>query len=62
MLWSGTQGMLYHFDGEEFVKINTGSIATIFGICGFAKGALLVGSIGTVLRYVRPVKTTPPAE
>ncbi len=53
MLIGGTAGMLYAFDGAEIKPVESGSIATFFGICPYGKDALLVGSIGTVLRYTR---------
>ena len=51
MLIGGTAGMLYNFDGGEVTSIDAGSIATFFGICPYGKDALLVGSMGTVLRF-----------
>jgi hypothetical protein len=52
ILVAGTQGMVYQFDGQQtFAKLQPGTIATLFGVTGFGKDALLVGDIGTVLRY-----------
>lgn len=52
ILVAGTQGMVYLFDGQQtFAKLQPGTIATLFGVTGFGKDALLVGDIGTVLRY-----------
>ncbi len=56
ILFAGTQGMLYHFDGEEFTPLNTGHKVTFYDICGYGKDALLVGSFGTALRFIPPKK------
>ncbi len=60
ILFAGTQGMLYHFDGEEFAPLHSGHKVTFYDICGYGKDALLVGSFGTALRYIPPKKD--PAE
>ena len=51
ILFAGTQGMVFLFDGKEFTELKPPTIATIFGIAGYGKDALLVGDIGTVLRF-----------
>ena len=56
VLFAGTQGMLYHFDGEEFSLLNTGHTPTFYDVCGYGKDALIVGSFGTVLRFIPPPK------
>ena len=56
VLFAGTQGMLYHFDGEEFSLLDTGHKSTFYDICGYGKDALIVGSFGTVLRFIPPPK------
>ncbi len=54
MLLAGTQGMVYLWNGTEFAELHPQTIATLFGITGFGKDALLVGDIGTVLRFSPP--------
>lgn len=56
VLFAGTQGMLYHFDGEAFSLLDTGHKSTFYDICGYGKDALIVGSFGTVLRFIPPPK------
>ena len=52
ILMAGTQGMVLLFDGQGgFKELHPGTIATLFGITGYGKDALLVGDIGTVLRW-----------
>lgn len=52
ILLAGTQGMVLKFDGaQEFTELHPGTIATLFGITGYGKDALLVGDTGTILRY-----------
>ncbi len=52
ILMAGTQGMVLRFDGQgHFQELHPGTIATLFGITGYGKDALLVGDIGTVLRW-----------
>ncbi len=57
ILFAGTQGMVLAFDGKSFTALESGSIATFHDICGWGKDALLVGGIGTVLRYLPPLPT-----
>jgi len=54
MLLAGTQGMVYLWNGSDFKQLHPQTIATFFGITGFGKDALLVGDIGTVLRFSPP--------
>lgn len=54
MLLAGTDGMVYLWNGIEFKELHPQTIATLFGITGFGKDALLVGDIGTVLRFSPP--------
>lgn len=56
VLFAGTQGMLYHYDGEAFTALDSGFKTTLYDICGFGKDALIVGGFGTVLRYIPPLK------
>ena len=52
ILIAGTQGMVLRFDGEGgFQDLHPKTIATLFGMTGYGKDALLVGDIGTVLRW-----------
>ncbi len=52
ILMAGTQGMVLRFDGKgKYQELHPGTIATLFGITGYGKDALLVGDIGTVLRW-----------
>ena len=52
ILMAGTQGMVLRFDGQgNYQELHPGTIATLFGITGYGKDALLVGDIGTVLRW-----------
>ncbi len=52
ILMAGTQGMVLRFDGQgTFKELHPDTIATLFGITGYGKDALLVGDIGTVLRW-----------
>ncbi len=52
ILMAGTQGMVLQFDGTQtFTELHPGTIATLFAISGFGKDALIVGDIGTVLRF-----------
>ena len=52
ILMAGTQGMVLRFDGQgNYQELRPDTIATLFGITGFGKDALLVGDIGTVLRW-----------
>ncbi len=57
ILLAGTGGGVLHLDSttSEWKALQTGTIATLFGIAPFAKDALLVGDIGVVLRYTPPV-------
>ncbi|MBP48118.1 MAG: hypothetical protein CMH53_09300 [Myxococcales bacterium] len=55
MLLVGTQGMTMGFDGKNLTELDTGSISTFHDVCGWGKDALLVGSVGTVLRYIPPL-------
>ncbi len=55
ILLVGTQGMALRFNGKDLAPLDTGSIATFNDVCGWGKDALLVGSIGTVLRYIPPL-------
>lgn len=61
ILFVGTQGMVYHYNGSEFSELPSGSITTFHDVCGFGKDALLVGGIGTVLRYIPPASFRKPA-
>ncbi len=60
ILLAGTGGGVLHFDStaNEWKPLQTGTIATLFGIAAFAKDALLVGDIGVVLRYTPPAKAS----
>ena len=58
ILFAGTQGMIYRFDGKALQELESGSIASFFAICGWGKDALITGSIGTVLRYLPPPPPT----
>jgi len=51
VLLAGTQGMVWFWDGKKYTELHPPTIATLFGIAQFGKSALLVGDIGTVLRY-----------
>ncbi len=52
ILIAGTQGMVLRFDGQgNYQELFPGTIATLFGIAAYGKDALLVGDIGTVLRW-----------
>ncbi len=52
ILMAGTQGMVLRFDGQgTYQELHPETIATLFGITGYGKDALLVGDIGTVLRW-----------
>ena len=52
ILMAGTQGMVLRFDGQGGVQeLHPDTIATIFGVAGYGKDALLVGDLGTVLRW-----------
>lgn len=54
VLFAGTQGMVYHYNGSEFRELPSDAITTFFGVCSYGKDALLVGGIGTVIRYIPP--------
>ncbi|GEM_PF-3085453 len=54
VLFVGTQGMVYHYNGSEFRELKSGSITTFYDVCNLGKDALLVGGIGTVVRYIPP--------
>jgi len=61
VLFAGTQGMVYHYNGSEFRELKSGSITTFFDVCSYGKDAMLVGGIGTVIRYIPPASfRTPP--
>lgn len=56
ILFVGTQGMAMMWDGnpssyDNWEPLNPGTIATLFSICPYGKDALIVGDIGTVLRF-----------
>lgn len=52
ILIAGTQGMALRFDAQgNYQDLHPNTIATLFGITAYGKDALLVGDIGTVLRW-----------
>ncbi|MSQ84351.1 MAG: hypothetical protein EXR77_15940 [Myxococcales bacterium] len=61
MLMAGTQGTVMAFDGKkgEVGLMEVPTIATLFSIAPYGKDVLVVGDIGTVLRYSPP--PAPPA-
>lgn len=56
ILLAGTQGTVLQLDGKTgaLAQLDPGTIATLFAIAPWGKDALLVGDIGTVLRYSPP--------
>jgi hypothetical protein len=56
ILMAGTQGTVLQLDGTQpaIEQLQSGTIATLFGIAPYGKDALLVGDIGVVLRYTPP--------
>lgn len=51
MLVAGTSGLVARFDGQQFVPLDPGTVATLYAIAPFGKDALLVGDGATLLRY-----------
>ena len=56
VLLAGTQGTVLQLDGKTgaLMQLEAGTIATLFAIAPWGKDALLVGDIGTMLRYSPP--------
>lgn len=56
ILLAGTQGTVLQLDGKTgaLTQLDPGTIATLFAIAPWGKDALLVGDIGTILRYSPP--------
>ncbi len=58
ILMAGTQGTVMAFDGKagSIGQMEVPTIATLFSIAPYGKDVLVVGDIGTVLRYSPPPK------
>ncbi len=55
VLFAGSMGMIYRFDGETLAPLKSGFSTTFYDVCGFGKDALMVGTNGIVLRYIPPL-------
>ena len=51
IVFTGTQGMAYLFDGTQFQELHPNTIATLFGVAVQGKHALVAGDIGTLLQF-----------
>lgn len=51
IVFTGTQGMAYLFDGTQFKELHPNTIATLFGVAVQGKHALVAGDIGTLLQF-----------